>query len=136
MPSSAAFSAAGSTWRSGAAGPTVDIFFIRTQMDRRKIIATKAATQVVSHAAKVVFYWNAANVLSAGEWGAIALAAPFAIAGTSAGHWVLQRLTDANFRAWTRYGGHRHRHFLSGAGHLHGDLSVGHGYGAAIRAFQ
>lgn len=87
----------------GVSGPTVDIFFIRTQMDRRKIIATKAATQVVSHAAKVVFYWNATMVLTPLEWGAIALAAPFAIAGTSAGHWILQRLTDANFRSWTRW---------------------------------
>ncbi|MCZ4346893.1 TSUP family transporter [Devosia neptuniae] len=86
----------------GVSGPTVDIFFIRTEMDRRKVIATKAATQVVSHAAKVVFYWNATQVLTPLEWGAIALAAPFAIAGTSAGHWILQRLTDANFRAWTR----------------------------------
>ena len=25
-----------------------------------------------------------------------------AIAGTSAGYWVLQRLTDANFKRWTR----------------------------------
>ena len=41
-------------------------------------------------------------MLSAGEWGAIALAAPFAILGTSAGHWVLQRLSDANFKSWTR----------------------------------
>ena len=56
----------------------------------------------MSHAAKVVFYWNATQVLTPLEWGAIALAAPFAIAGTSAGHWILQRLTDANFRAWTR----------------------------------
>lgn len=87
----------------GVAGPTVDIFFIRTQMDRRKIIATKAAIQVVSHGAKVVFYWQAALVLTSHEWGAVALAAPFAIAGTSAGHWILQRLTDANFRAWTRW---------------------------------
>ena len=87
----------------GVSGPTVDIFFIRTPMDRRTIIATKAATQVVSHAAKVVFYWNAAMVLAPLEWGAIVLAAPFAIAGTSAGHWILQRLTDANFRRWTRW---------------------------------
>jgi uncharacterized membrane protein YfcA len=87
----------------GVSGPTVDIFFIRTTMDRRKVIATKAATQVISHAAKVVFYWNAATVLAPFEWVAIALAAPFAIAGTSAGHWILQRLTDANFRAWTRW---------------------------------
>src|SRR5690606_2562965 len=29
----------------GVAGPTIDMFFIRTPMDRRTIIATKAAAQ-------------------------------------------------------------------------------------------
>lgn len=87
----------------GVSGPTVDIFFIRTSMDRRTVIATKAATQVISHASKVVFYWGAATILTPFEWVAIALAAPFAIAGTSAGHWILQRLTDADFRRWTRW---------------------------------
>lgn len=86
----------------GVAGPTIDMFFIRTPMDRRTIIATKAAAQVVNHAAKIAFYWSATATLAPAEWGAIALAAPFAILGTSAGHWVLQRLTDANFKRWTR----------------------------------
>ena len=86
----------------GVSGPTVDIFFIRTPMDRRTIIATKAAAQVVNHAGKVLFYWNATMVLTGWEWGAVALAAPFAVLGTSAGYWVLQRLTDANFKSWTR----------------------------------
>lgn len=86
----------------GAAGPTIDMFFIRTPMDRRTIIATKAAAQVVNHAGKIAFYWHATLMLTALDWGIIAMAAPFAILGTSAGHWVLQRLTDANFKAWTR----------------------------------
>jgi uncharacterized protein len=86
----------------GVAGPTIDMFFIRTPMDRRTIIATKAAAQVVNHAAKIAFYWSATATLAPFEWGAIAVAAPFAVLGTSAGHWVLQRLTDANFKRWTR----------------------------------
>lgn len=86
----------------GVAGPTMDMFFIRTAMDRRTIIATKAAAQVINHAGKIAFYWHATFVLTGWEWGAVALAAPFAVLGTSAGHWVLQRLTDANFKAWTR----------------------------------
>jgi uncharacterized membrane protein YfcA len=86
----------------GVAGPTIDMFFIRTPMDRRTIIATKAAAQVVNHAAKIAFYWSATATLAPFEWAAIALAVPFAILGTSAGHWVLQRLTDANFKRWTR----------------------------------
>ncbi|MEO5806263.1 sulfite exporter TauE/SafE family protein [Devosia sp.] len=87
----------------GVSGPTVDIFFIRTMMDRRKIIATKAATQVVSHGIKVLFYWQAAQTLNTGDWTAILIAAPFAIVGTSAGNWVLQKLSDANFRKYTRF---------------------------------
>lgn len=86
----------------GVAGPTIDMFFIRTPMDRRAIIATKAAAQVVNHTAKIIFYWQSTAVLTGFEWGWVAVAAPFAILGTSAGHWVLQRLTDANFKSWTR----------------------------------
>lgn len=87
----------------GVSGPTVDIFFIRTQMDRRTIVATKAATQVVSHAAKVVFYGAAASAMVAGDWLIVLVAAPFAIAGTNMGYHILQRLSDAGFRAWTRW---------------------------------
>ena len=87
----------------GVAGPTIDMFFIRTPMDRRAIIATKAAAQVVNHTGKIVFYWNATLMLTGFDWGIVALAAPFAVLGTSAGHWVLQRLTDSDFRAWTRW---------------------------------
>lgn len=87
----------------GVSGPTVDIFFIRTQMDRRTIVATKAATMVVSHAAKVVFYGAAASAMVAGDWLIVLVAAPFAIAGTNLGYHILQRLSDAGFRAWTRW---------------------------------
>lgn len=86
----------------GVAGPTIDMFFIRTPMDRRAIIATKAAAQVVNHLGKIVFYWQATMILGGTEWLAVAVAAPIAILGTSAGHWVLQKLTDANFKSWTR----------------------------------
>lgn len=87
----------------GASGPTVDIFFIRTLMDRRKIIATKAATQVISHAAKVVFYGGLATAMSGNDWLLVVIAAPFAVAGTNLGYHILQRMSDDGFRAWTRW---------------------------------
>jgi uncharacterized membrane protein YfcA len=87
----------------GVSGPTIDIFFIRTTMDRRKVIATKAAVQVASHATKVVFYWNAASELPTTEWIAVLVAAPIAILGARAGNDILQKMTDQNFRAWTRW---------------------------------
>lgn len=87
----------------GVSGPAVDIFFIRTQMDRRRIVATKAATQVISHAAKVVFYGAVATAMGTGDWILVLIAAPFAVAGTNLGYHILQRLSDEGFRKWTRW---------------------------------
>ena len=87
----------------GVSGPTIDIFFIRTEMDRRKVIATKAAAQLISHGTKVLFYWTAATQLPMNEWIAVLVAAPIAILGAKAGNDILQRLTDQSFRSWTRW---------------------------------
>ncbi|MFC3284590.1 TSUP family transporter [Litchfieldella rifensis] len=95
--------AGGLTIAAGVSGPTIDIFFIRTHMDRRQIVATKAAVQVISHSIKIVFYAGAALTLSATHWGVVLLAIPFAILGTRSGNAILRRLTDANFRYWTRW---------------------------------
>jgi uncharacterized membrane protein YfcA len=86
----------------GLSGPTFDIFFIHTSMDRRAIIATKAATQVISHATKVLFYAGLATETLAGDWMIIAFAAPVAVLGTRAGNIVLEKMSDARFRQWTR----------------------------------
>ena len=40
----------------GVAGPLLDIFFVRTALTRHQIVATKAATQVFSHLAKILVY--------------------------------------------------------------------------------
>ena len=90
----------------GVAGPLLDIFFIRTDLTRHKIVATKAATQVFSHLAKVIVY--GAPLLRLGGRGmppvwVFVLAVPLAMAGTVLGGRVLDRLTDKHFLAWTRY---------------------------------
>lgn len=96
--------AAGSlTIAAGVSGPLIDILFVRSQMDRRQVVATKAMIQVVAHSIKILFYLGAAMALSTSEWGIVLLAAPFAIFGTHTGNRILQRLTDANFRTWTRW---------------------------------
>lgn len=87
----------------GVSGPTVDIFFIRTQMDRRRIVATKAATQVVSHGAKVLFYGALATAMGGNDWLLVLIGAPFAVAGTNLGYHILQRMSDQGFRTWTRW---------------------------------
>lgn len=95
--------AGGLTIAAGVSGPLIDIFFVRSHMDRRQVVATKAMIQVVAHSIKIIFYLGAAMALSAGEWGIVLLAAPFAIVGTHTGNRILHRLTDANFRTWTRW---------------------------------
>lgn len=87
----------------GVSGPSIDVFFIRTNMDRRTVIATKSAIQFLTHATKVAFYWDAAMTLSSEGWLAIAAAVPIAVLGTRSGNIILHRMTDANFRAWTRW---------------------------------
>ena len=87
----------------GIAGPVVDIFFVRTEMDRRKVIATKAALQVLSHIAKIVFYSSSLILLSRSETISIGLAAPFAVLGSIIGHRILARLSNEGFRRGTRW---------------------------------
>jgi len=89
----------------GVAGPLLDIFFVRTELNRHQIVATKAATQVFSHLAKIIVY--GAPLLAIGSssgippWWIFALAIPASMLGTTVGGWVLNRVSDANFKRWT-----------------------------------
>ena len=90
----------------GVAGPLLDIFFIRTDLTRHRIVATKAATQVFSHLAKVLVY-GAPLVRANGPgmppvW-VFAAAVPLAMLGTVAGGRILDRMTDRRFIASTRW---------------------------------
>jgi uncharacterized membrane protein YfcA len=89
----------------GVAGPLLDIFFVRTGLTRHAIVATKAATQVFSHLMKIVVY--GAPLFAAGGKGmppawVFALAVPLAMVGTVAGGYVLDRLSDVNFKRYLR----------------------------------
>lgn len=88
----------------GVSGPLLDVFFVDTERDRRAIVATKAATQVVSHFVKIAYYILPA--LSAGslpqpQW--LLIAAPLAILGTTLGARVLAVMSDIQFRQWTKW---------------------------------
>lgn len=88
----------------GVSGPLLDVFFAETERDRRTIVATKAATQVVSHAVKIAYYIlpaMAAGALPQTHW--IMLALPLSIAGTTFGARILERLSDVQFRNWTKW---------------------------------
>jgi uncharacterized membrane protein YfcA len=90
----------------GVAGPLLDIFFVRTELTRHAIVATKAATQVFAHLAKILVY-GAPLVAGAGAgmpplW-VFALAVPLSMAGTAVGGVILNRMSDVNFKRWTRW---------------------------------
>ncbi|MCA8905270.1 MAG: sulfite exporter TauE/SafE family protein, partial [Hyphomonas sp.] len=91
----------------GVAGPLLDQFFVRTDMTRHAIVATKAVTQVLAHFVKIVF-WSVPVVAAAGvkalpPWWLILGAVPLSMLGTTLGGMVLQRMSDVNFKRWMRY---------------------------------
>jgi uncharacterized protein len=89
----------------GVAGPLLDVFFVRTALGRHAVVATKAATQVLSHSAKVVLYGG--PVLSGPGDGlpvlVLLLAVPLSMLGTFAGGRLLDRMSDAGFAAATKW---------------------------------
>ena len=88
----------------GVSGPLLDVFFADTRQDRRRVVATKAATQVVSHGVKIAYYilpaLGAAGLPSV-QW--LLVAAPLAILGTTAGARFLALMSDVQFRRWTKW---------------------------------
>lgn len=97
----------------GVAGPLLDIFFVRTQMPRQSVVASKAATQVLAHTVKVAF-WGGPLLLSAHAPGAahtealprpwlFMMVIPLSLLGTWLGGRALERMTDTGFRSWTRW---------------------------------
>jgi uncharacterized membrane protein YfcA len=102
----AGLSVTGLNLTAGVAGPLLDIFFVRTTLSRHAVVATKAATQVLAHLSKIVVY-GAALLAPGGEgmpapW-ILLLALPLSFVGTYAGGRLLDRMSDAGFRRWTRW---------------------------------
>jgi uncharacterized membrane protein YfcA len=89
----------------GVAGPLLDIFFVRTELTRHQIVATKAATQVFAHLAKIIVY-GAPLIALHGKglppWPVFVLAIPLSMAGTAVGGLVLARMDDTNFKRISR----------------------------------
>jgi uncharacterized membrane protein YfcA len=89
----------------GVSGPILDVFFVRSKMGRRTVVATKASMQSLGHIVKIVYFGGLVGAAHRGTvdaWvGAMMIA--LAITGTSLSRHVLERLTDAAFRQWTRW---------------------------------
>jgi uncharacterized membrane protein YfcA len=88
----------------GVSGPILDVFFVRSKMTRHQVVATKAVTQSLSHLLKIAYFGGVLALGGAGvpAWLAVTMVV-LAFAGTSASRRVLERISDASFRLWTRW---------------------------------
>jgi uncharacterized membrane protein YfcA len=88
----------------GVSGPILDVFFVRSaRLDRRQMVATKAAVQVLGHFLKVAYFGQLLG-LGADTIAPVAvmLAIALALIGTQLSRRVLDAISDAQFRSWSR----------------------------------
>jgi uncharacterized membrane protein YfcA len=88
---------------SGVGGQFLDIFFQKSELDRKTTVATKAVTQTFAHLLRLLYFSSLAGASELVPLWAHAPAIALAILGTSLAPFVLERLTDAGFRQWTRW---------------------------------
>jgi uncharacterized membrane protein YfcA len=85
----------------GVTGPLLDTMFLRSPLERRQIIATKAACQVFGHGFKLFYFGALIAQASEIEPWFLALAVASSIVGSSLGRLLLERLSDTQFRSWS-----------------------------------
>jgi uncharacterized membrane protein YfcA len=90
----------------GVSGALLDIFFFRTDLDRRQIVATKAFSQTVGHFLKLLYFTlvaTRAEVDAEVPLWIFGISIVTAMAGTSLARFVLERLSNRAFQVWTRW---------------------------------
>ena len=74
----------------GAAGHILDVFFQKSRLDRKTIVATKAVTQVTGHVYRIIYFGSFGMTFDASiPWWAYAAAIALTVAGTSLAALVL-----------------------------------------------
>lgn len=97
------------TWlqlAAGASGPLLDLFFQKSRMEKNGIVANKALTQSLGHVLKGAYYTVALVGTTHTPLLAWHISIPLlflsAAAGTRMGTWLLDRLSETQFRTWTQ----------------------------------
>ena len=85
----------------GVTGPLLDTMFLRSPLERRQIIATKAACQLFSHGFKLLYFGALIDQVGHVEPWFLAVAVASSMVGTSLGKFLLEKLTDTQFRVWS-----------------------------------
>ena len=87
----------------GVTGPLVDSFFLGGALERRQIVATKAACQIFSHGAKFVYFGGIVEQAASVDPTIAAMAIIASMIGTSLARPVMERLTDVQYRTWATH---------------------------------
>jgi uncharacterized protein len=91
------------TLLAGVAGPMLDVFYQKSQLDRRAVVATKAITQTTGHLYRILYFGSFTASFDGGIPAAMFVGAiALAMFGTTLATGVLARMTDADFRTWSR----------------------------------
>ncbi len=87
----------------GVAGNIVDVYFQNSRLDRRQIVATKSATQAFGHMMRVIYFGSFAEAFATPiPWWVFAGAIVLAMTGTTLAGGMLNRMSEADFRRYSR----------------------------------
>ena len=84
----------------GVAGPLIDQFFLGGKLDRREIVATKAACQVFGHAAKLLYFGTLVSQTGSVDPIVAVLASVSSMIGTTLAKRILDAMSDQQYRRW------------------------------------
>lgn len=84
----------------GVSGPLVDTFLLGGGLDRRAIVATKAACQVAGHGAKLAYFGAIIEASASVDPMLAVLAVLASMLGTTLARRLLEAMTDVQFRQW------------------------------------
>jgi uncharacterized protein len=87
----------------GNGGLLLDVFFQKSSLDRRTTVATKAICGTVGNLARMAYFGTIAGIEENFPLWAFIPAALLAIAGTMVAPYILERMSDQEFRRWTRH---------------------------------
>ena len=88
----------------GVAGNVLDLFFNKSPLDRKEIVATKAATQTLAHILRVAYFGSISiESFSVAPWWLYVLCIGLAFCGTTLATRVLNAMSDVNFKRWSRW---------------------------------
>ena len=87
----------------GASGPLLDLFYLRSPLERHAVVANKAITQAFGHAIKLFYYGIIVSAVEDIPAWFYAVAMLTAVAGARIGTRLLDHLNEDSFRRWSSW---------------------------------